>query len=175
MIQLYCGDGKGKTTTAMGGVIRALGCGRRVLLTQYMKGNASGEIQWLLKQENVTILRSEEEFGFFHTLSNQEKEELTQIHNVIIRQVIEYIENTKELIFVVLDELTYPVEFGLIEEELVNQLFRLAQEESERVELVITGRDPKIEWVEQADYCSYIEKRKHPYDKGIGARLGIEF
>lgn len=194
MIQLYTGDGKGKTTAAAGLAARAAGSGLRVLFSQFMKGNDTGELHVLKNLPQVTILRSPKQFGFYRTLGREEIEELTQIHNRILDEILKKVEN-RDCDVVVLDEITYPVSWGLVDAEKLKRLLTLAAnppmaEEAagcpgERLsenspgagfpELVLTGRNPADFMTERADYITEMRAVRHPFEKGIAARKGIEY
>lgn len=173
MIQIYCGEGKGKTTAAIGGSIRAAGAGMQVLFTQFMKGNETSELSVLEKVSNIEILRSKKEFGFYGQMTEQDKKELTDIHNKILNRIEKFVqENQSQTTFIVLDELTYAYQWNLIHQE---RLIHFLKKSKENNEIVITGRKPEKEMVELADYISNIVCQKHPFERGIHARKGIEF
>ena len=168
LIHLYHGDGKGKTTAAVGLAIRAAGNGFKVVFVQFMKGSGSGEIKILESLENVQVLRSQKDFGFFRLMPEHVQKELTSIHNEILETGFEMI---KEGGVIVLDEITHALNFGLIDGERVNILL---SNKPENVEIIMTGRNPMGYLIDVADYVSEIKKIKHPFDQGIGAREGIE-
>lgn len=183
MIHLYTGDGKGKTTAAVGLTIRAAGRGMRICFAQFMKGGDSGELYVLRKLSQVNILRSQKEFGFYNTLSEAEKHELTDIHNGILDSLLVLVEKGS-CDMIVLDELTYPIKWDLLDRGRLERLFNFAQAgpapggagDTESVpELVITGRDPEDFLLKWADYITSMECVRHPYDKGVQARIGIEY
>ena len=87
MIQLYYGDGKGKTTASAGAALRAAGRGRPVIFAQFLKGQESGEITMLRETARIRVLRSEKAFPFFADLTDAQKEELTAVHNGILAQI----------------------------------------------------------------------------------------
>lgn len=175
MIHLYTGEGKGKTTAAIGLCIRAAGRGRSVCFSQFMKGNDTGELYVLGSLENVEVLRSRKNFGFYASMSEADREELTEIHNGILDSLLEKAENGA-CHMVIMDELTYPVNWGLLDRGKLETLLEMGKEDSGRnVEIVITGRDAKDFLKNAADYITQMECVRHPYEKGIGAREGIEF
>lgn len=182
MIHLYTGDGKGKTTAATGLAVRAAGRGMKVYFAQFMKGGDSGELHVLSKLPQVRILRSRKEFGFYNTLSDKEKRELTEIHNGILEDLIAAAER-ESCDMIVLDEVTYPMNWGLLDRTKLERLLALGKtgEKSEagreiRVpELVLTGREPEAFLLECADYVTEMKCVRHPYDKGAAAREGIEY
>lgn len=176
MIQLYTGDGKGKTTAAIGLAVRAAGRDFRVYFAQFMKGNDTGELYSLRKLPNVKILRSEKNFGFYSSMSDADKRELTEIHNKILNDLIRAVESgCCDLL--VMDEITYPVNWNLLDREKLERLLELCGcgDADRQPEIVMTGRNaPDFLW-KRADYITEMQSRRHPYDRGIQARRGIEF
>ena len=174
LIHLYTGDGKGKTTAAVGLAVRAAGAGKRVLFIQFMKGRDTGELHALDRLPGMEILRSEKDFGFYFQMSEEEKKELTRIHNGLLKLALERTE-AGEADVIVLDEVTYPVNWKLLEEDLLRRLLSRTDDKRHFPEIVCTGRDPQ-EWLTAcADYVTRMECVKHPFDRGIGARKGIEY
>lgn len=169
MIHLYTGEGKGKTTAAVGLCVRAAGSGMRVIFSQFMKGNDTGELHVLEHIPNVRILRSAKPFGFYRTLSGQQKLELTDIHNALLDQILEAVEK-RECDMVILDEITYPVNWGLVD---VSRLERLIG--AGGAEFVFTGRNPAPFLWECADYVTEMKALRHPFERGVAARRGIEY
>lgn len=170
-MHLYCGNGKGKTTAAVGLCIRAAGTGKRVLFSQFMKGQETGEVGILESVPNITVVRSKKEFPFYQNMTEEEKICLTNIHNEIIENIIESIDK-KLLDIVVLDELTYPYNWNLINRDLVNNFI---SNYKGKVEIIITGRNPDKFMVDLADYITEMKCVRHPFDKGVVAREGIEY
>ncbi len=175
MIHLYTGQGKGKTTAAIGLCIRAAGRDFRVCFAQFMKGNDTGELHVLEKLEGVTVLRSSRDFGFYSSMTDADREELTDIHNRILDRLLEMAENG-DCRMIVMDELTYPVKWGLLDTEKLKCLLEAGKEGSSgEMEIVITGRDAADFLMDAADYITEMECVRHPYEKGVTAREGIEF
>lgn len=173
MLHLYTGEGKGKTTAAIGLSVRAAGRGFSVYFTQFMKGNDTGELYILKRLPEVKILRSEKNFGFFKRMSEEDKAELTAIHNRILEELLE-IAGEEENQLIILDELTYPVTLGLVDEEKVKELLSY----SDRVEMVVTGRNAAPFLEERADYITRMECVRHPFlreNNPVSARKGIEY
>lgn len=175
MIHLYTGEGKGKTTAAVGLAVRAAGCGMRVIFAQFMKGNDTGELQVLQELPNVRILRSQKQFGFYKTLREDQKAELARIHDGLLEEIIEAVQK-RACDMVILDEITYPVNWGLIEAVRLKELISMVQScEEGAPELVLTGRNPADFLVDCADYVTQMQAVRHPFERGIAARKGIEF
>lgn len=175
MIHLYTGDGKGKTSAAIGLSIRAAGWKRRICFAQFMKGNDTGELHVLREMPEVTIMRSDKNFGFYHTMSENDKAELTVIHNEILDKLLETAESgTCDVM--ILDEVTYPVQWGLLSMEKVQRLLALGKEDAgKEIEIVLTGRDAEDVLRDAADYITEMECVRHPFERGVEARKGIEF
>lgn len=170
MLQLYTGDGKGKTTAAIGQAARAAGRAWKVYFAQFMKGNDTGELYSLQRLPEVTILRSGKNFGFYSSMSAEDKRELTGIHNAILDRLLEAAE-TGSCDLIVLDEVTYPVNWELLDRNRLERLLAL----SDRTEIVMTGRNAADFLQERADYITEMKCIRHPYEKGVSARRGIEF
>lgn len=177
MIHLYSGDGKGKTSIAIGMSVRFAGAGGHVIFAQFMKGNESSELNILRQLDNVKVLKVEKEFGFYNKMTEQDKSEITGLHNEILGEIAETIEQIKEKnacpqLLIVLDEITYPCRWKLIDEAAFKDLLK---DLPECVEVVMTGRDPHDYMIESSDYWSDVEMKRHPFEKGIAARKGVEF
>lgn len=169
LLHIYCGDGKGKTTAALGLAMRAAGRRLRVVVAQFLKSADTGELHAFENVENVTILRSSEKFPFTFQMDDTQKERLTRIHNEIFEEALRLCEGKEALL--VLDELIGAYNSDLIDRERVDGYLFSAHE---GVETVLTGRNPPDAFVERADYVSEIRKIKHPFDRKIPARKGIE-
>ena len=167
MIHIYCGDGKGKTTTSIGLAVRMAGYGKKVLFMQFLKGSYTGELEILQKSENITVMRCDKNYGFFRGMTDSDKENIIKCHNENLEYVLK---NTDSFDMIVLDEIFTAYNYDLADREKVKKIV-----EKYKGELVMTGREPQEWFVERADYVSEIKKIKHPYDKGITAREGIEF
>lgn len=177
MIHLYSGEGKGKTSIAVGMSVRFAGAGGHVIFAQFMKGNESSELNILRQLDNVKVLKVEKEFGFYNKMTEQDKSEITGLHNEILGEIAETIEQIKEKnacpqLLIVLDEITYPCRWKLIDEAAFKDLLK---DLPECVEVVMTGRDPHDYMIESSDYWSDVEMKRHPFEKGIAARKGVEF
>lgn len=175
MVHLYTGEGKGKTTAAVGLCIRAAGWDFKVCFAQFMKGNDTGELHVLEKLPNVTILRSGKNFGFYNAMSDTDKGELTEIHNGILDKLLE-IAGSGNCNMIIMDEVTYPVKWGLLDIGKLKRLFMIGKEKSDNeIELVLTGRGAGKFLRDFADYVTEMECISHPYTQGLKARKGIEF
>lgn len=175
LIHLYCGDGKGKTTAAFGLALRCAGAGGRVLIYQFFKDGTSSENNSIKSIPGVTVLEAESDIKFYSLMSETEKQELAEKYRAKIAEIEAVLQQAEDdgdgFDMIVLDEVTYAVNYGMIDEECIRKLIK---NKSERLEVVFTGRNPADWLVELADYVSEIHKVKHPYDKGVPARLMIE-
>lgn len=171
LVHVYCGDGKGKTTAAAGLAVRAAGSGKNVIFAQFMKGNDSGELTAMKQLPGIEIIRNSKNYGFYHQMSSQDKEAITEEHNRMLAGITERI-NRGKCDMLILDEFTYPYCYGLIDRIRVKQLVK---NRPAAVEVVITGREPAEIFLELADYITEMKCIRHPYDKGIPARRGIEY
>ena len=169
LIHIYCGDGKGKTTAAVGLSIRAAGCGRKVVFAQFFKDGTSGECEVLEQLPNITFVRPKKTFGFFWTLSEAEKVEARDYYTAHLKKALNL---SAEADLLVLDEAMSACTHGVIDEKA---LLAFLQEKPEGLEVVLTGRDPSQAMQEAADYITEMKKVKHPFDRGIGAREGVEY
>lgn len=167
MIQIYTGDGKGKTTAAIGLAVRMAGYRKSVLFAQFLKGSPTGELRILKKTQHITIIRCDKDYGFVSSMTDAEKEEITKCHNDNLSYIISHM---NEFDMIVLDEIFAAYNYDLIDKEAVKRLVRTYSGE-----LVLTGRNPDEWFVKKADYVSEIKKQKHPYDNGVTAREGIEY
>lgn len=170
LIHIYCGDGKGKTTSAMGLALRAAGHGMKVLIYQFMKDNTTSERNVLNHIPNILIIDGLQQEKFSFQMTESEKLERKEFYT---KRFEEITQKAKEEAFdmILMDEIIYTIRAGLLEEEL---LLSYLHEKPEALEIVLTGNAPSEALVEVADYVSEIKKIKHPYDQGLGARFGIE-
>jgi len=169
MIQIYTGNGKGKTTAALGQAMRAAGHGLKVIMIQFMKGRINyGELKSAEHLPNFTI----EQYGRpdFVNPEKPEKEDI-RLANKGFQRAREVVESG-EYDMVVLDEINVAVAFGLIKTSDVIELMKKAPE---TLELILTGRYMPTEFSEYADLISEIKEVKHHFQKGVCARKGIEY
>jgi len=169
LVQIFTGDGKGKTSAAIGAVIRALGHGLKVYVGFFMKGgHPSGERNILPQLPNVTM----ESFGVggFVNQANIKPEEKEQAKRGLAAASKAMLSGDYDL--VVLDELNLAVAWNLVE---LDDVLKLIDSKPEGVELILTGRQADSKLVKSADLVTEMLKIKHPYDEGVKAREGIEY
>ena len=155
MMHIYYGDGKGKTTAALGLALRWVGRGGKVVIAQFLKGADSGERVAWKELPNVTLLPVPEKLPFLWDMTVEERKNAAEeAKNMLQRSC----EQTTAKTLLVLDELCGAVEGGLLSEQWVTeQLQQLPQ----GAEVVITGRNPPKTWLERADYATEMCARKH--------------
>ena len=168
-IHSYCGDGKGKTTAAMGLALRAAGSGRRVVVSQFLKDGTSSELQIFRQLPQVQVQTCEEKFGFFWNMTKEQKAAAKEAYTRLFEEAVCAVQ--KETFLLVMDELIAAYNHELVDRK---QVLAFLKEKPEDLEIVMTGREPAPELLELADYVSEIRKRKHPFDQGVAARKGIE-
>lgn len=169
-IHIYYGDGKGKTTAALGLGLRAWGRGFSVLLVPFLKGADSGEYEAVRALPRFDLVEPPEKIKFLLQMNPQEREECR-------RQTAERLEQAARRTagggygLLILDEVLDAVGCGLVPEE---RLMEILRDRPSALEVVLTGRNPSKELLSLADYVTEMQKRKHPYDRGCPARVGIE-
>ncbi len=169
LIHIYCGDGKGKTTAALGLAVRAAGRGKRVLISRFLKTEDSGEVQVLRSIPGITVEPCTKTFGFLFRMTPEQKEEAAVYFQ---EQFDRAAEAAKDYDLLILDEIMASVNGGVVREE---SLLQFLKHKPEKLEVVLTGRNPSEDVMAEADYISEIQAVRHPYEKGIGAREGIEY
>ncbi len=168
LVMVYTGNGKGKTTAAVGQALRAIGHGYRVYMIHFMKGRDYGEFLAAGRLPNLTVVRAGRD-----VFVNRENPEPVDIE--LARDGFERAKKavcSGEYDLVVLDEIIVAVDYGLISEK---ELFELLEQKPPRVDLVLTGRGASPELVKRADMVSEILAIKHHYDAGVDGRKGIEY
>lgn len=169
LIHIYCGDGKGKTTAAIGLAIRAAGAGKRVVFAQFFKDGSSSEISVLKAVGNIQAVHCNTVRGFWKRMDDVQKAKASKDYTSFLAEIIVL---AKDADLLVLDEIISACNHGAVTEAAVLDFLR---DKPNGLEVVLTGRNPSKALLELADYVSEIRKVKHPYDCGIAAREGIEF
>ncbi len=169
MIQIYTGNGKGKTTAALGLALRAVGHGKKVLMIQFMKGKINyGELKSAKLLKNFKI----EQYGRPDFVDRDHPA------NIDIGLARKGFERAKEIIkgnkydILILDELNVAVDYGLIP---LKEVLELLTKIPKKMEIIITGRYMPDEFKAYADLISEICEMKHYFQKGVKARKGIEY
>ena len=171
LVHLYFGDGKGKTTAAAGLALRAVSAGMSVFIVQFLKSRASGEIKILESLPGVTVLRGKSGKNFVSAMSEDEKRATKAISD---RNFLSAMSAASAGVceMLILDEICAAWNENLIEHSLVE---RFLSSRPENTEIVLTGRNPPELFIKSADYCTEFKKIKHPFDRGLAAREGIEY
>jgi cob(I)alamin adenosyltransferase len=169
MVQIYTGNGKGKTTAALGLAMRATGHGLKVIMIQFMKGQINyGELKAAQQLSGFTI----EQYGRpdFVNPENPDKEDIDLAEKALMRarEVIA----TQEHDMVILDEIIVAQSFGLVTCDDIIDLIKMTPTD---MELILTGRYMCDELAEYADLISDIREIKHHFQTGTSARKGIEY
>lgn len=169
MIQVYTGDGKGKTTAALGLACRAVGHGYKVLIIQFIKGNIDyGELETARRLAPHLTIRPMGR-GCRIRRKSLDPEDVKLCHEAML-----YAQRAiagREYDIVVLDEINVAVDLGLLKKE---EVLRLLDERPSDVELILTGRHAAQEIIERADLVTEMKEIKHYYRKGVESRTGIE-
>lgn len=169
LVHIYCGNGKGKTTAATGLAVRAAGFGKKVVFCQFFKNGSSCEIKSLEKLGDITILHCKKSYGLFCNMDEREKESARKDYSELLEKAILEAENADLL---VLDEAVSSCNHKIISEE---RILDFLSKKPKNLEVVLTGRNPSEKLLNAADYVTEMKKIKHPFDKSMPARKGIEF
>lgn len=193
LIHVYCGDGKGKTSAACGLAVRMAGRGNSVVIARFLKTDDSGEVEMLKLLPGVEVIPCEKEFGFVFAMDAETKREAAEFNTQLFRSTVERAINTSRACgsdnfcekvsnqegrapgvqcLLVLDEIMAAMNLGMVPE---SEVLEFLKHRPENLEVVLTGRDPSAEILAMADYISEINKIRHPFEKGISARIGIEY
>ena len=167
-LQVYTGNGKGKTTAAIGLGVRGAGGGLKVVMVQFMKGRRYSEIEVIERMDNFEVYQH----GRDEFVNREDPEQ------VDIRLAQGGLEHAAELIgggahdIVILDEINVACDFGLIDKE---EVLRIIRDRPPNMEVVLTGRYAPEEFIEAADLVTEMREIKHHYQRGVQARKGIEY
>ena len=169
---IYFGDGKGKTTAALGLAIRAAGFGMNVVIVQFLKDQESAELKSLALLPKIKVLRGKASgAAFFMGMNEAEKQETKNIHDANLREALElHQEGLCDML--ILDEAIDAHRLGVLDKELFEGLLR---DKPENLELIVTGHRPSRELLSYGDYVTEMVKHKHPYSLGVKGRDGIEW
>ena len=159
MIHVYHGDGKGKTTAAMGLALRMLAAGRRVVVVQFLKDGESGEVRLLAEHFGVPVFAGKVSDKFTWSMTSEELAATCELHDGNLASALAELEGAQEGLLV-------------LDEPLVDRALDMS---ARGVEVALTGRAPSRKIVEKADYITEMRCEKHPYEQGICAREGVEY
>lgn len=171
LVHIYCGDGKGKTSAAVGLAVRMAGRGKSVVVSRFLKTDDSGEVLVLNSIPQIMVIPCEKTFGFVFSMDEETRKEAAAYNTELFHRAVSLAkENQAGLL--VLDEIMAAMNYGMIPE---NEVLEFLQHRPETLEVVLTGRNPSERILAEADYISEVKKIRHPYEKGISARIGIEY
>lgn len=171
MIHIYFGDGKGKTSAAVGMAVRCAGREQKVLFVQFLKSSDTGERKILAKTPNVTLAPCPDKAPFTWEMNREQRQKISQ-------DLLMLFESTAALAIkdrfrmVIFDEIFTAVSEKMFPEQ---DLYSFIADAPETLEVVMTGREASEKFIALADYASEVRCIKHPMDKGVGARVGIEY
>lgn len=171
-VQIYTGDGKGKTTAALGLAMRAVGNGLKVLMYQFLKGTPSGELVAAQKlYPNFEIKRIGQTDKFVWQMEQEQRLEISRRLGTVYGEILEIVASSRYDI-IILDEIMGAIHAGFFNE---SQVCRIIENKNDKVELILTGRSVPEKVGDMADLITEMVPIKHYMDKGIRARLGIEY
>ena len=165
MLHLYWGNGKGKTTAAMGLALRALGHGRRVVIVQFLKDGTSGEIAPLRAAGAAVYACPNAKFTWL--MDEADKAAAREASARALGQAL-----AEPFDLLVLDEACAALKSGILDEALLRRAVAFAKNGRE---VVLTGRDPAPWLQDAADYSTEMRAHRHPYANGVAAREGVEY
>lgn len=168
-IQLYTGNGKGKTTAALGLALRAAGHGQKVYIGQFLKGQLYGELLAIRKYIPLVTIEQFGRKGFIHVTENPDDEDIDRARKGLQRCLKAML--SRKFRIVILDEVNVALHFALLNEK---DVLNFLNQKPADVEVVLTGRYAPPSLVKKADLVTEMKEKKHYYDKGVRSRPGIE-
>jgi len=168
-IQVYTGNGKGKTTAALGLALRAAGHGLRTYIGQFLKGHGYGELESVKPLSSLITIEQFGRKGFIHVTESPDEEDVLSAKKGL-KKCLQAMRSQKYRI-IVLDEVNVAVYFKLLTEEEVHKLL---DQKPDDVEVILTGRYAPSSFIKRADLVTEMKEKKHYYQKGVQAREGIE-
>ena len=170
LVHIYFGDGKGKTTAAIGLCIRCIGANGKVLFYQFLKDGTSSEINILKNLDGIKVIDGYKKIKFDKFMTEEEKNAAKDYYIEDFKKITELVlkENFDLL---VLDEVIHAINKGYID---IQTVIDFIKNKPYGLEVILTGKNPDRKLIDLADYVSDILKIKHPFDKGIGSRIMIE-
>ena len=166
-IQIYTGNGKGKTTAALGLALRAAGAGKKICLAQFVKGQMYSEVKALQQFIPSVEIR---QYGLSRFIRNTPAQADIEAARKGLTEMSEIIISGRYDI-VILDEANIAIYYGLFS---ADELIEVLKQKPDETEIIITGRHAKPELIEIADLVTEMQEIKHYYNKGVEARIGIE-
>jgi cob(I)alamin adenosyltransferase len=166
-LQIYTGNGKGKTTAALGLTLRAAGAGLKVFIAQFIKSGDYSEIKALKRFSDLVVIN---QYGLGRFIKGKPSQEDIDAATVGIQEARSAMVSGKYDV-IIMEEANVALSCGLFSLE---RLLEIIKDRPESVELVITGRGADSQIIENADLVTEMREIKHYYNKGVGARIGIE-
>lgn len=170
LIQIYTGNGKGKTTAAMGLALRAAGHGLNVRIVQFLKGGVSGEIDSIKKLDTVELFRVTDANNYVWDLTEKQKRDMQRRSHEMLQKAMLWFE--EEIDIIILDEIMAAIQYDIVP---LGDVLSLLDAKPACTEVVLTGRNAPKELMDRAHLVSEIRDVKHYFDQGVPARRGIEF
>ena len=170
MLHIYYGNGKGKTSAAAGSILRANGAGMKTAFFQFLKNGSSSENIILQRLENNEVICCKECRNFTFKMNELEKALVKKAHDSMLRQAVKLAEEGVKLI--VLDEFLDAYNKKMLDTALADSFIESFRASTE---IIVTGREPSEKFLEAADYVTEMKAVKHPFNKGVSARKGIEY
>jgi cob(I)alamin adenosyltransferase len=168
LIIIFTGDGKGKTTAALGMALRGTGHHQKTIMIQFLKGTWKyGELDAAENLEGFSILPMGAGFICKEGVGTKDREMVEKAWEICKEKI-----ESEEYDVVIMDEINYVIHYNLL---LLDDVVRFLKNKQKGVHVILTGREAKPELIEIADLATEMKKIKHPYDKGIQAQEGIEF
>lgn len=168
-IQIYTGNGKGKTTAALGLALRSAGYNKTVFIGQFLKGHRYGELESLKKFDSLITIQQFGRTGFIHMTDNPDKKDIEAAQKGLKTCLQAMLSGKYEII--ILDEINVALYFNLLTEKEVHDFL---DKKPEGVEVIMTGRYSPSSLMERADLVTEMQEKKHYYTQGVQARDGIE-
>ena len=171
MIHVYYGDGKGKTTAAMGLALRMLAAGGRVVVVQFLKDGNSGEVRVLAERFGVPVFACAPMGKFTWEMTDEELAAVQKAHDKNLVAALDEVEVLGARLLV-LDEVLDALAMGLVDEAAIARALKRGAGE---LEVVLTGRNPSEDIASHADYLTEMVCMKHPFEQGVPSREGVEY
>ncbi len=168
MIHIYTGDGKGKTTSAIGLAVRGAGAGMRVLFMQFMKNSDSSEIS-VLEKIGITVICCNECNKFAFQMNSDELSAVKRSHDKMLNMADSAVKSGS------CDMIVFDEFFSAYNANLLNREYAWEIISAGGTEIVLTGRNAPVLFTDTADYVTVMQKIKHPFDSGTVARKGVEY
>lgn len=154
--------------------VRAAGQGKEALFVQFLKGSPSGEIAAMAKIPQIQVLRDEGDWKFFWQMNAQEKEAARERTEALFAKTMQALDGG-QVELLVLDEALGACQLEYLRQDALQPLMTRCQGKTAGLEVILTGREPFGRALSWADYATEMRKVKHPYDRGIAARKGVEY